>query len=129
MGLTVLTIEVDNPADPQVTETSEFLVDSGAVYSVVPTEVLERLGIQTLVDQEFRLADGSKIVHRKESGLFRRGELVGVADVIFDEEGDGQLLGTLALAPLGLVLDPLRELPMTLGGMSNTTPLATRQAD
>ena len=34
MGLTVLEIEVGNPANPEVTEKVEFLIDSGAVYIV-----------------------------------------------------------------------------------------------
>lgn len=127
MGLTVLDLEVGNPADPDVTETLEFLIDSGTVYSVVPAPVLERLGIRPLAEQEFRLADGSKIVRRKGIALFKHGERIGGADVIFGEEGDSQLLGAFTLEALGLALDPLRrelrELPMILGGMPNTMPL------
>jgi predicted aspartyl protease len=69
MGLTVLEIEVGNPATPEKTEKVEFLVDSGAVYSVVPTPILERLGIRPFQEQQFRLADGSKIL-RKKGTLF-----------------------------------------------------------
>ena len=54
MGLTVLEIEVGNPANPDVTEKLEFLIDSGAIYSVVPTPILEKLGIKPLTEQEFR---------------------------------------------------------------------------
>jgi hypothetical protein len=43
---------------------------------------------------------------------------VGVADVIFGEEGDSVLLGAFTLEALGLALDPLRRelkpLPMVL---------------
>ena len=46
MGLTVLDIEIANPAKPEITEKLELLIDSGAVYSVVPTPVLEKLGIK-----------------------------------------------------------------------------------
>jgi hypothetical protein len=34
MGLTVLKVEVRNPARPDRTEEVEFLIDSGAIYSV-----------------------------------------------------------------------------------------------
>jgi len=118
MGLTVRELEVANPATPEKTETVEFLFDSGAVYSVVPTPVLERLGIRPLSQQQFRLADGSKIVRKKGVAVFRHGDLVGGADVIFGEEGDSNLLGALTLEALGLSLDPLRRelkpLPMIL---------------
>lgn len=121
MGLTVLELEVGNPANPQVTEKVEFLIDSGTIYSLVPTPVLERLGIQPLATQEFRLADGSKIARKKGGALFRYGERVGVADVIFGEEGDSVLLGSFTLEALGLSLDPLRRelrpLPMMLASL------------
>ena len=51
--------------------------------------------------------------------MFKYAAKVGVADVIFGEPGDAQLLGALTLEALGLVLDPLRRelklLPMVLG--------------
>jgi len=118
MGLTVLEIEVGNPARPKITEKLEFLIDSGAVYSVVPAPVLKKLGIKPLTTQEFRLADGSKIVRKKGGALFRYGGQVGVADVIFGEPDDSILLGAFTLEALGLALDPfkreLKPLPMIL---------------
>ena len=118
MGLTVLEIEVGNPANPEITETLEFLIDSGAVYSVVPTPILEKLGIKPLSEQEFRLADGSKIVRKKGIALFKYKDKIGGADVIFGEENDSLLLGAFTLEALGLVLDPLKRelkaLPMIL---------------
>jgi clan AA aspartic protease len=118
MGLTVLNVEVGNPANPEVTEKLEFLIDSGAIYSVVPTPILEKLGIKPLTDQEFRLADGSRIVRKKGIALFKYHDQIGGADVIFGETGDSLLLGAFTLEALGLALDPLRRelkpLPMIL---------------
>ena len=120
MGLTVLEIEVGNPAEPEVTEKMEFLIDSGAIYSVVPAPVLEKLGIKSLAEEEFSLADGSKIKRKKGIALFKYGERIGGADVIFGEEEDSLLLGAFTLEALGLALDPLRRelkpMPMILGG-------------
>jgi predicted aspartyl protease len=109
MGVTVLPIDVANPAAPAVTERLEFIVDSGAVYSVVPTPVLERLGIQPIAQDSFRLANGTRIVRRRGVALCRFQEFVGGADVIFGEEGDAILLGALSLEALGLSLDPIRR--------------------
>ncbi len=121
MGLTVLEVEVGNPANPEVTEKLEFLVDSGAIYSVVPTPILERLEIKPLADQEFRLADGTKIVRKKGIALFKYMDKIGGADVIFGEEGDSVLLGAFTLEALGLALDPLKRelkpLPMILANL------------
>ena len=118
MGLTYLEVEVGNPAQPEVTEKLEFLIDSGVIYSVVPSEILTELGIKPIVEQEFRLANGAKIVRRKGGAMFKYGERVGVADVIFGEEGDSILLGAFSLEAMGLALDPFRRelypLPMVL---------------
>jgi len=117
MGLTILEIEVGNPATPDVTEKLEFLIDSGAVYSVVPSPVLDRLCIKPIAEEKFRLA-GSKIVRKKGIAFFRYGARVGGADVIFGEAGDSLLLGALTLEALGLSLDllkrELKPLPMIL---------------
>jgi predicted aspartyl protease len=118
MGLTFLSVEVGNVAQTEKMRPLEFLVDSGAVYSVVPRGVLEDLGIHSIARQEFRLADGSRVARDKGVALFRYGDRVGGADVIFGESGDNTLLGAMTLEALGLALDPLRRelhpLPMLL---------------
>ncbi len=124
MGLTMLELEVGNPATPEVTEKLEFLIDSGAVYSVVPAPILDRLGIKPLAEEQFRLANGEKIVRKKGGAVFKYGGRIGVADVIFGEPGDSVLLGAFTLEALGLSLDPLRrelkQLPMILAGLSSS---------
>ena len=119
MGLTFLELEIGDPANPAVTERLDFLIDSGAIYSVVPTPVLERLGIQPLATQEFRLANGTKVQRKKGMAVFKYGDRIGGSDVIFGEEGDSVLLGAFTLEALGLSLDPLRrelkQLPLLLG--------------
>ena len=57
---------------------------------------------------EFRLADGSTARRRKGAALFRYGSRLGGGDIYFAEEGDRIVLGSIALASLGLFLDPLR---------------------
>ena len=118
MGLTVLKVRVGNPAKPKVLQELEFLVDSGAIYSVVPSAVLRKLGVKPVGTQEFRLADGSTIKRRKGIALFRYEDRVGGADVIFGERGDHTLLGAFTVESLGLALDPLKRelkpIPMIL---------------
>lgn len=118
MGLTFLEIEVGNPGQPEIREKLEFLIDSGAVHSIVPSEVLNRLGIKPLTEQTFRLANGGKVVRQKGIALFKYQDQIGGADVVFGQEGDSNLLGATTLESLGLSLDPLRRelspLPMLL---------------
>lgn len=120
MGLTVLSLEVANPADPTRLEPVDFLVDSGAVYSFVPREILERLAITPHARQRFRLADGSTIERDRGDALFFYKGQRGAAPVIFAEKDDATLLGAVTLESLGFVLDAVRRdllpLPMVLAG-------------
>jgi hypothetical protein len=126
MSLTQVTIEVGHPADPTRWESVECLVDSGAIYSVIPSTVLERLGVEPRGEQVFRLANGALMRRRKGIAAFRLPgrEGDGGADVIFGEPGDANLLGAFTLEALGLGLDPLRrelvELPMIIGGAAGS---------
>lgn len=120
MGLTVLSLEVANPANPGARQAVDFLVDSGAVYSFVPKDVLVRLGIVPHARQRFRLADGSSIERERGDALyFYRGQR-GAAPVIFAEPEDATLLGAVTLESLGFVLDAVRRdlmpLPMVIAG-------------
>jgi predicted aspartyl protease len=120
MGLTVLELEVANPAAPDRREPVEFLVDSGAVYSFVPRPTLERLGIAPHARQKFRLADGSVIERERGDALFFFRGSRGASPVIFGEPGDATLLGAVSLESVGLVLDAIRRdlvpLPMVIAG-------------
>ena len=118
MGLTKVDLDVANPANLDIWRTVNCLVDSGAVYSVVPAPILEQLGIKPITTQEFRLANGDVITRRRGIAAYRYAERVGGSDVIFGEEGDSNLLGAFTLESLGFALDPLkrelRDIPMLL---------------
>ena len=110
MGLTNLTIQIANPSRPNVFEPVDFLIDSGATYSVVPRPVLERLGIPKLVPKIFRVAFGQQTIERWIGmAIFRYQGSVGGGTVIFGAEGDATLLGVVTLEQLGYDLYPLRR--------------------
>jgi clan AA aspartic protease len=120
VGITFLDVEVGNPADPEQTLTVEFMVDSGAIYTVAPAAVLNELGIKPISQEKFWLANGEKMIRKRGGAYFKYGDKVGIADVIFGEEGDSNLLGATTLESLGLALDPLKRelkpMPMIIGG-------------
>jgi len=118
MGLTFVQAAIANPAKPRRSARLKFLVDSGAMYSVVPAPVLRRLGIKPGKTKTFILADGTEIKRSIGEALFRMNGEEGASPVIFGERGDSTLLGSISLEVLGLILDPfkreLRPLPMML---------------
>ena len=119
MGLKYIKATVINLADPKKRTRMRFLVDSGAVYSVIPRPLLGRLGIKPCGSKEFTLADGTAIVREFGNALFSFQKTQGASPVIFGEKGDTPLLGMVSLEALGYILDPLRRelrpLPMVLG--------------
>jgi predicted aspartyl protease len=64
MGLTSVTVSVGNPLNGDRREDVSCLVDSGAVYSLIPEPVRRSLGIQPYSTRDFVLADG-QVVHRR----------------------------------------------------------------
>jgi clan AA aspartic protease len=118
MALTHISVRIANPARPKRLAHVKFLVDSGAIYSVVPSRTLDRLGVKAHSRRTFVLADGSEVSRRMGDALFRLNGRQGASPVIFGEKGDSVLLGAVTLESLGVLLDPLRRelrpLPMVL---------------
>ena len=109
MGATSVSLKVKNPAKPSKVFEGEFLVDSGASYTVVPEDILRKLGIKPRWEEKFSLADG-RIIKRKVGSAFYEYEgRESAAPVLFGEKDDSLLLGTFTLEALGLTLDPLKR--------------------
>src|SRR6266568_2753749 len=115
MGVTVVQVVMKKSFEAKKSVTVRFLVDSGAVYSVVDSKILRKLGCKPYRRKTFFLADGTAIERPIGDAYFEYAGIGGPASVIFGEEGDSNLLGVTTLEALELVLDPFkRELrPMT----------------
>ncbi len=118
MGLTYVALKVANPADPSQSFQEDLLVDSGAVYSVVPGTHLAQIGISPHSRRTFILANGESVERDMGTAIFEYQGRRGDSLVIFGEEGDQGLLGSTTLGGFGLILDPFRRelkpLPMLL---------------
>lgn len=117
MGITYLDLKVKNPQNPAQEAQGQFLVDSGAVYSVMPESVLKGMGVGPNFTQRFTLANGEVVEKGVGNALFEFRDKTMASPVVFGEEGI-YLLGAVTLESLGVILDPLRRelkpLPMLL---------------
>ena len=109
MGLTYVKVRVGNPANGHRSEEVNCLVDSGAVYSLIPAAILRKLHIKPHSTREFVLADGQVITRRLATATLEYESRRGDSMVIVGELGDDALLGATTLEGFGLVLDPFRR--------------------
>ena len=93
-----------------------FLVDSGAIYSVLPEEDWRALRLKPEREIEFTLADGTPITRGVSECRFEIHGESATSPVVLGEKDDGALLGAVTLETLGFMLNPLtREiLPMRM---------------
>ena len=109
MGLTDVRAIVSNPADRSRARELKFLVDSGAIYSVVPRDILSEIGIVPIEVESFSLADLTQVEREVGEAAFTFRDRTRTSPVMFGEEGDAILLGVMTLESLGLMLDPVKQ--------------------
>lgn len=109
MGMTKVKLTIKNPLKPGKIAEEEFLVDSGAHYTVLPQIIVKQLNLKPAYEQEFSLADGRTIKRKIGSALvnFEGRELA--VTIVLGEKDDSPLLGVTTLESFGLMLDPFRR--------------------
>ena len=106
MGITNAILKVKEHRKSEKIAEVNFLVDSGAVYSLVPGKILDQLDIEPYKEMSFSLADGTVLKRKVYSAYFEFEGEGGPAPVVYGEVGDEPLLGATTLESLGLVLNP-----------------------
>jgi len=109
MGFTRLQFTIAHPIDLDRSAEVDLLVDTGALNSVVPQEILVDLGIPRQFRRVFRLANGQTIERDAGVAFFRWNGHMSAAPVVFAEPGDEALLGVTALEAMGLRVDPIKR--------------------
>ena len=94
---------------PRGEERVEFLVDSGAMYSLLPHSVWNRIGLEARRAVRLRLADGSVIERQVSECEFVLPQGRAHSPVILGEPGDEALLGVVTLENLGVMLNPYKR--------------------
>lgn len=111
MGLTYTNAIIRNPAIPEREWRGRFLVDTGAIDSLVPGPWLDAIGLAPRGTRVYELADGTEISFDVAvAELEIMGETIG-ATVIFGGADTEPLIGATALESAGIHVDPVgREL-------------------
>lgn len=96
-------------ADPQGRryEEVEAMVDSGAAYTVLPSSILEGLGVAAHDRRSFVLADGRTVERGVGRTWLRLDGREDISPVVFWVEDSTPLLGAVTLEIFGLGVDPV----------------------
>jgi len=70
MAITKATLRIREHRKSEKFADVDFLVDSGAIYSLVPGEILDSLDIEPYKEMSFALADGTSIKRKVSSAYF-----------------------------------------------------------
>jgi predicted aspartyl protease len=116
MGLTNIRAKLTRPSGRGRVLSVRFMIDSGALYSVLPEGTWRALQLRPERTAEFVLADGTAITRGVSECRFEIGGQAATSPVVLGKGDDDALLGAVTLETLGLMLNPLnRELvPMRL---------------
>ncbi|MXY74708.1 MAG: clan AA aspartic protease [Acidimicrobiia bacterium] len=106
MGVIHASAIVRNPAEPDKAWEGKFLVDTGAIDSLVPRPHLEAIGLQPRGQRLYELADGSEVSFDVTTAEVEvMGQIAG-ATILFGEDDTEPLLGVTALESACIAIDP-----------------------
>ena len=105
MGITYIPVIIINPADRDKAWEGDFLVDMGAIESLVPRGILDSIGVKPATQREYTSTDGSKAkLDTAPAAMEIMGTLIGTT-VVFGDTNSEPLLGRLALNAAGIAVD------------------------
>jgi predicted aspartyl protease len=109
MGMFKKKVRVSNIKETDRYFEEEFWVDTGALYSFIPEDYLERIGAEPNVTRNLILADGRQDTRLLGFCNFHIEGLEGTipCPVIFAPKGSLFLMGATALEIFGVEVDPI----------------------
>jgi|SRR6267154_1774209 len=109
MGSFSAKLRVWNPNSPEKVEELDAMVDTGAAFSWMHRDRLERLGVEKLRRIGFRAIDGS-ILERDTAAVWVASNDFRAPDIIvMAEPSDMEVIGVHTIEGLGLAADPVQK--------------------
>jgi clan AA aspartic protease len=95
----------------------DALVDTGAAYTWIPRDILDRLGVAPEEDWPFVLADGREVQYPVALTQVRLGSRARPTIVVFGDPGTEPLLGAFTLEGFRLAADPVNRRLISVPGL------------
>ena len=129
MGSFSAKLRVWNPSSPEKIEEVEALVDTGAAFSWVHRERLERMGIVPLRRMGFRAIDGSIIERDRAAVWVASNGFAGPDTVVIAERNDMEVIGGHTIEGLGLAADPVQKKLVPTIGLALTATMLQQNSN
>lgn len=108
MGKIIVRVKVSSLSNNKSNEV-EVLVDTGATYTSISSEILKKLKVKKVRKVNIEFANG-KVEERYIGNIFIEVEGIKVPNpVLFAEKSDANVLGLITLESCGLTVDPINR--------------------
>lgn len=109
MGTFAVPVEISRPYGNDFAA-MDALVDTGATYSVFPSDILESVGAVADETRIFELADSNTVELPLGQAAIRVAGKQVIIYVVFGPPGCSSLLGATTLEVAGFAADPIRKI-------------------
>lgn len=117
MGTFSVSAKLANLQRPEQSLTIDLLVDTGATWTMLPSEIVSQLGLSTPRQRMVTLASGERISYPAgQVAIQLNGEEL-VTIFLAGPRGSLTLLGAVTLEEFGLAPDPVRKTLVPVGGL------------
>jgi predicted aspartyl protease len=87
-----------------------LLVDTGSEFTWLPSEVLERIGVEPVKkDLRIQMANGQIVTRSVGFAILYVSEFFTIDEVVFAQKGDMALLGSRAMEGMNVLVDARRK--------------------
>ena len=101
-------------------EAVDATIDTGSIFSTVPGDILDRLGVQRTRHERFEVASGDVVENDVGDAIIRVDGKQSASPVIFGKPGEPTLLGAVSLESLLLGVDPTHQRLIPILGIRDT---------
>lgn len=107
LGYVRVQAKIANPLKRNLEKELEFIVDTGAIYTVISKKIAESIELKESGKRRFRTGSGIVELPVAEAYLTLEGEGITTLVAITHDDGTPSLLGVTTLELLGLQVDPV----------------------
>jgi len=109
VGTFTVSTTLSHPERPEHRLTLDLIVDTGATYSRLPTEVVQQLSLDTSRERPAVLASGERVTYRIGLVTIRLHAEEWPTMFLAGPPGCPALLGAITLEAFGLAADPVNK--------------------